>query len=143
MTKISLSDHFTLAEFTRTNTGLANVPANDNIHGNLILLADLMEGVRKTCGGYGVLINSAYRSPAVNAKVGGSESSQHMKGEACDFTIPAFGTPFHVCAMIIAMRIPFDQLIYEQTWVHISRSAKPRGEVLTFRNGTYSKGLIP
>jgi hypothetical protein len=139
---MQLSDHFTLAEMTVTNSGLNNTPPQEIID-NLILLADFAEGVRHAVGDLPVRISSGYRSPAVNAKVGGSKTSQHMRGEAMDFTVPAFGTPFQVCCAIVAAKLPFDQLIYEQTWVHVSRSAKPRGDILTFRNGAYQKGLIP
>lgn len=138
---MNLSSHFTLAEMTVTSSHLDNTPSRAQVD-KLILLADLMEGVRHAVSDYPVRVSSGFRSPAVNIWAGGSKTSQHMRAEACDFTVPAFGTPFQVCCAIVAAKIPFDQLIYEQTWVHVSRSEKPRGEVLTYRNGTYQKGLI-
>lgn len=141
---MNLSPHFTLAEFTRTSKSADNTPSPVIVDA-LILTADRLEKVREILGGVPLLINSAYRSPTVNKLVGGSRNSQHCKGEAVDFTCPTFGSPYRVVAMIIASGIPFDQLIYENTWVHISwnhRGGELRNEVLTFKGLVYQKGLV-
>lgn len=44
---------------------------------------------------FGVRVNSGYRSPAHNAQVGGAEHSDHLTGDAVDFT----GTPAQMAAL--------------------------------------------
>jgi hypothetical protein len=142
---MNLSEHFTLAEFTRSETAsrrnLDNTPDQDTI-GNLIILAQGMEDVRKLLG-HPIHINSAYRSPKVNSAVGGSKDSAHMKGFAADFTCPGFGDPWQICNEIIKSDIRVDQLIFEyQQWVHISFDPQMRGQVLTKLAGQpYRSGL--
>lgn len=93
--------------------------------------------------GHPVLVNSWYRGPAVNWNVGGSTKSQHMRGEAVDFRCPGFGTPLDVCKFLQAHMkdLEIDQLIYEISWVHISFSARPRNQALTYCKGRYLKGF--
>src|SRR3954469_25393976 len=94
-------------------------------------------------------VSSAYRSPALNALVGGSRTSQHMQGLAADFSCPRFGSPFHICKAILRIRLRFDQLIYEHGdakdggWVHLSFGPKMRRRVLTIckARGKYQRGL--
>ena len=103
MPTIMLSQHFSLAEFTYSETasrcGLDNTPTEEAYRG-LDRLAGVMEEVRKICGNNPVTITSGYRSPEVNAEVGGSENSAHMSGLAADFIIPCAGDPLEVCQMI-------------------------------------------
>jgi len=74
----------------------------------------------------GVKVNSGYRAPEVNAKVGGSKTSDHCKGMAADIEIP--GVPNHELAEWISKNLPFTQVILEfytpgvpdSGWVHVS-----------------------
>lgn len=135
-----LTPHFTLAEFTDSQTaarkGLANVPpvGSPERH-NLQRTAEVMEEVRTILGDKPILISSGYRSPAVNKAVGGSKSSAHMSGLAVDFSCPGFGAPLAICkALEPHMRkLGIDQLIHEfGTWVHLGLSAgAPRHMALT------------
>ncbi len=77
-------------------------------------------------------------------------NSVHALGLAADFIGPASGTPLQVCTVLSrASSIPFDQLIYEGTWVHYAIPEKDndsgKREVLTAHLGngstTYSRGL--
>ena len=140
---MQLSEHFSLEELTATShREIDNTPPIDIID-QLKCTARGLEHVRLLLG-VPVLINSGYRSPAVNAAVGGSEKSQHMKGEAADFIAPKFGTPFEVCRLLEASDLRFDQLIFEQSWAHVSfvDYRPPRRSVLTWKKGQgYSSGL--
>src|SRR5260221_4342738 len=144
---MNLTDHFTLEELTSSAIGLrkgiANVPNADQIE-NLKLLAQTLERVQKLLG-VTLHIDSAYRSIRVNLAVGGSAHSAHIDGYAGDFTAPGFGTPFDVCKAIEGSDIPFDQLIAEGNWAHISIAPAMRRQVLTahFLNGkvAYTQGL--
>jgi hypothetical protein len=91
-----------------------------------------LEAVRVRLGCAPVLISSGYRSPAVNAAVGGSRNSQHMTGQAADFTAPRFGSPAEVVAALVDSGVEYDQLILEfGRWVHISFADQPRHQALT------------
>lgn len=143
----NLSTHFTLQEFTATNQKLANVPGPIEL-ANLAKAAAMMEKVRALLG-HPITVNSAYRSPALNKAVGGSATSDHVKGLAVDFVCPAFGTPFEVATAIAASGIIFDQLIFENAtapvasqWVHISAAPRARRQRLTMKRGVYYAGII-
>jgi hypothetical protein len=116
---------------------------------NLRNLAALLEKVRALLGSRPVLVSSGYRSPGVNAAVGGARDSLHLQGLAADFTCPSFGAPRAICLKIADSDLQFDQLICEGTWVHIGLApagCAPRGQILTahFDNGhvTYTADVV-
>jgi zinc D-Ala-D-Ala carboxypeptidase len=132
---VNLSDHFTLDELTVSQTaarlGLDNTPSEDVIAA-LKRTAHGLEMVRAYVQAP-IIVSSGYRSPLVNRAVGGSPNSQHIKGEAADFTAPGFGQPEMIMRAILRSTrpIPFDQLILEfGRWVHISFSQAPRRQAL-------------
>lgn len=144
---LQLSKHFTLDEATITQVrDVSNQPPT-GILAVMGLTAEKMEQVR-TLLGFPIHVNSWYRSPAVNAKVGGAKKSAHMEGRAVDFICPHYGTPYEICKFLESKKaeIGFDQLIYEHTWVHIGfviPPAAPRLEVLTLGpNGSYMNGVV-
>ena len=75
--------NFSFSELTKTDTGLKNVPDDMNILSNLCRLAAFLQTIRNELH-LPIIVNSAYRSPEVNAKVGGVASSYHAKGLAAD-----------------------------------------------------------
>ncbi len=183
-TSIRLSEHFTLAELTKTNTNLKNVPSEAQV-ANLKRLCGWLEKLRSRYnggpspnpspvregrkvtidgsgtplpnrggagGGAPIVINSGYRSPAVNAAVGGARNSQHLTGCAADITAgspkknrkllelillhfaPAYSSPSREGS---GVGLSFDQLIAERCdsngnprWLHISYSTRPRRQLL-------------
>ena len=137
-----LSEHFSLGEMTKTGTGLPNAP-DDVVLARLAHTAAGMEEVRALLA-QAIDVHSGYRCPAVNAKVGGSKTSDHMNGDACDFVCPAFGTPYEVAKAIEASDIKYDQLIREYGWVHISFGPRMRQMALTKRSAEapYENGII-
>lgn len=138
-----LSSHFTLEEMVQSQTAsrqdLDNTPPAD-ILANLTATAGRMEAVRVLLG-HPLLISSGYRSPAVNAAVGGVATSAHVHGWAVDFICPPFGDPFAICMAIAASDIAFDQVIQEGTWVHISFAPTMRQALLTKVGGGYATGI--
>jgi putative chitinase len=131
---MNLSEHFTLEELTHTDhRELDNTP-NDAEMANLVRLADFLETVKKTLGGKPVMVNSAFRSKAVNDAVGSKDTSQHRVGAAADLRIPGM-TPDEVVRAIIASGIGYDQVIREfDRWTHVSipnkDGDKPRRQAL-------------
>lgn len=144
---IRLSEHFTLDEMTFSQTaarqGIDNTPSRTIIT-NLTDLCVVLEEVRELLAAP-LLISSGYRSPPLNASVGGSANSRHVLGLAVDFTAPKFGAPLAVAKAIAESDIQFDQVIHEfGRWVHLGLAApgeKPRRRTLTIRNA--SEGYLP
>mgnify|MGYP001559410179 CR=1 FL=1 len=145
---MSLSRHFALEEFLASEIaerkGIDNTPTPE-IEATLAFTAAGMELVRAALGNIPIHINSGYRCQKLNAAVGGSANSQHVKGEACDFIAPDFGTPFEVAKELAGFvpEIGFDQLALEfGRWIHISFVEGPaRGMVLTIDRAGTHKGL--
>jgi hypothetical protein len=126
---MNLTENFTLSEMTKSETALRydmdNSPPQE-ITSNLQALAvHVLQPVRDHYG-KGVKVNSGYRSPDVNAKVGGSRTSDHCRGMAADIEIP--GVPNAELAEWIRSNLLFTQVILEfytqgvpdSGWVHVS-----------------------
>ena len=80
---LQLTPHFTLEELTKTKTGLSNVPNVEQTNQLRKLCCDILEPIRyKIC--QPIIVNSAFRSYAVNKSVGGVPTSQHLLGQAAD-----------------------------------------------------------
>jgi zinc D-Ala-D-Ala carboxypeptidase len=123
-----MTPHFSLAELTCTDhRSLDNTPNAGELV-NLKRLALFLETVKTALGGKPVMINSAFRSKAVNDAVGSKDTSSHRLGLAADFRVPGM-TPDAVVRALLTL--PYDQIIREyDAWTHISISDKPRREAL-------------
>lgn len=129
---MKLSKYFTYNELTFSETAkrlkYTNQPPPKELK-SLTNTAQQLDKVRELLG-CPVIINSGYRSLAVNRAIGSSDNSQHVKGEAVDFRTHQY-TPRQIVEMIKKSDIPYDQLILEyESWVHISFSARNRRQVL-------------
>lgn len=146
---MQLSKHFTLKEATFSSTAvsrnLTNAP-NEVQLARMKFTAAKMEEVRSLLGDNPIKVNSWFRGPQVNAAVGGVSTSQHSRGEAVDFTCAWFGTAKEIALWLQKHKdqLQYDQLIYEQTWVHISFSSeRARKSDLTFLGkGKYTPGIV-
>ena len=115
-----MTPHFTLAELTRTDHRTLDNTPDPAALANLHRLAAFLEQVRTALGDRMVVINSAYRSAAVNAACGSRKSSQHTLGTAADIRVPGM-TPDAVVRAVVASGLAYDQLIKEfDSWTHIS-----------------------
>ena len=129
-----LTKHFTLEELTTPeHRELSNEP-NETERTNLVRLAIFLEQVKELLGGKPIMVNSAFRSKAVNDAVGSKDSSQHRVGCAADLRVPGM-TPDEVVKAIMASDLLFDQVIREfDRWTHISipnsPEMKPRRQAL-------------
>lgn len=141
-----MSEHFKESEFILSKT--AQERGIDNSLPPYLKMAMLftiagMERIRASLGDKAIIVHSGFRSAALNLAVKGSNNSQHMKGEACDFTCPDFGRPIQI-ALYLKDRMAelgIDQMILEGTWVHVSFTFTPRKQVLTFSDGKYLPGI--
>src|SRR6266568_6731254 len=146
-----LSARFTLRTLVHSDTararGIGNTPPL-RLMKNLTLLARRLDAVQALLR-HPLEISSGFRSPALNAEIGGSQTSRHMLGLAADFTCRKSGPPFHVCRRVARSTIPFDQLIYEfgdqqdGGWIHLSFARRARRRIMSIclgRSG-YRRGL--
>lgn len=115
-----LTEHFSLEELTHTDHRTLDNTPNSQEKANLRRLAEFLEIVKTTLGGKPIMVNSAYRSKAVNDAVGSKDTSQHRQGCAADIRVPGM-TPDAVVRALRLAQLPFDQIIREfDSWTHIS-----------------------
>ena len=129
-----LTKNFTLEELTHTDHREFSNEPNESERANLVRLAIFLEQVKELLGGKPIMVNSAFRSKAVNDAVGSKDSSQHRVGCAADLRVPGM-TPDEVVKAVIASDLQFDQCIREfDRWTHISvpnhPDDKPRRQAL-------------
>jgi putative chitinase len=115
-----MTPHFTLDELTHTDhRELENIP-NETELANIQRLAEFLEAIKTLLGGKPIMVNSAFRSKAVNDAVGSKDTSQHRLGCAADLRVPSM-TPDEVVRAIIASDLGYDQVIKEfDRWTHVS-----------------------
>jgi len=155
MWMVRLSKNFSLQEFTKSQTaerrGIDNTPVEGHLENAKALFENVVQPVRDNFGV--TVINSGYRSGDLNYAIGGSNTSQHCKGQAVDIECP--GTPNYDVAKWIEDNLDFDQLILEfytpgipdSGWIHVSyKTEDNRNASLTAmkENGktVYKPGLI-
>ena len=110
---IILSEHFNLTEFTTSLVAstrrIDNTPPLSAVSNLQQLCLHVLEPLRAHLG-HAVRINSGYRSPRLNAAVGGVSNSDHTRGCAADIFVPDVKTGREWFAWIMD-NLPFDQLI--------------------------------
>lgn len=151
---MNLSPHFTLAEFTHSDTA-ARLGIDNDLPIHLVEVArgtaQMLERIRAHLTylhgkPVPILVTSAYRSPKLNAAIGSSPSSDHIKSLAVDFKAPAFGTPVQVCRALVPVidDLGIGQLIHEfGSWVHVSSRDpdKAINKIITANSRGYSVGI--
>ena len=161
-----LSPNFTEEEFTRSDTakrlGIDNslTPLHRKIaiHTCQYLLEPLRTLLNQYYGCKVIItLNSGYRCPQLNAKVGGSSTSEHCRGSAADITcykvinkVKIKINPLEVYNLIKTWvkqgKLSVNQCIYEVSggaiWVHVSHSdagkTRDRRQFLKYNNGKYT-----
>lgn len=127
--------YFTIKELCKSSTatqkGIDNTP-NSEIVNNLGQLVEYILDPLRERYGKPIIVNGGYRCPALNKAVGGSKTSQHVKGLAVDITAGSPTKNKILFNLIIDMDLPYDQLIDEKNfrWIHVSFSEKPRKQIL-------------
>jgi len=122
---MNLSEHFNLDEMTDSQTAVRlsideQFSPPESIKQNLTdLCIHVLEPIR-TLTESPIRISSGFRCERLNEAIGGAKTSQHVKGQAVDFTCKDF-TVEELYTIIKQSDILFDQLIQEfGRWVHIS-----------------------
>ena len=129
---MNLTEHFTLEEMTiseyAARNGIKNTPSETAIQNLTLLCQKVLEPLRLIVQ-KPIIITSGYRSKKANEAIGGSSTSQHMKGQAADFIV--HDLTLEEVFNIVAGQLPFDQLIQEfGQWVHASYHEPLRKEKL-------------
>ena len=139
MTKVSinktmnLSEHFTLAELTKTSVKIDNVPSQEQVN-NLKRVCGWLEQLRRRWNNlYGegddpIIIDSGFRSPEVNKAVGGATLSNHLTGCAVDIRCIGIEQALRYAAILLDIsdlnNEDFDELLIEQKahiiWIHFA-----------------------
>ena len=134
-----LSPHFTLGELTTSShRDVYNIPTHEAI-ANLKHLCQWLEVLRERSGGP-VRINSGYRSPQLNRKIGGATNSNHLTGCAADIRVTGFEQAIRYAAILLdyadESHQEFDELLVERNrygaiWLHFAvRFRENRHKVL-------------
>lgn len=143
---MQLSKNFHLSELTRSQTatryGIPNTPNSTQLRNLEILCQQVLQPVRDHFR-HPVVVSSGFRSPLLNARIGGSKTSQHCFGQAVDFEIP--GLPNKDVARWIRENLSFDQLILEfydgknpnSGWIHCSYVDNNRKQAMVFNGKRY------
>ena len=138
-----LSPHFTLGELTKSGSHpeVYNIPSHEAI-ANLTNLCKWLEVLRERAG-TPIRINSGYRSPQLNRKIGGAANSNHLTGCAVD--IRTSGMEQAICYAAILIKYSkesnqdFDELLIEKNrygavWVHFAVRPKENRRKVAFLN---------
>lgn len=144
--KIEGATNFTLPELCRSDTairfGLQNVPSIAQ-ESNLILLArNCLQPIRDEFGGIRVL--SGFRSVKVNKKIGGSEDSNHCRGEAADIE-PTEDVKLIVIMEWICQNLEFRELIAEFFpfgWIHLAYRGGGNSRIIKLKDKDHDYSRI-
>lgn len=128
---MNLSKNLTLKECTKSvaasRLGIDNEPKEAWVIENLRAVAEHIFQPTRDAFKCPIYVSSGYRSPELNAAIGGSKRSQHIQGRALDLDADVFGTCTNAeIFRYILNNLTFDQLIWEYgdednpDWVHVS-----------------------
>lgn len=149
---MKLSQHFTLAELTRSSVaqarGIDNTPPPELLP-RLVRTAEMLERIRATVG-VPVIVTSGYRCPELNKAVGIRSTSDHTQGHAADIVAPGFGTPAEVARLLapLVSVLGIGQLILERvggkSWVHVSTHEPERAinRIITVTDAGTLPGIV-
>ena len=135
-----LSQHFSLGEFTRSKyPEVYNIPSHE-ASANMKRLCVWLEVLREQSS-HPVIINSGYRSPQLNRKVGGAPTSNHLTGCAVDIRTSGFEQAIEYAAILIAYATEsnqdYDELLIEKNrygavWLHFAVRPKDNRRKVAF-----------
>jgi zinc D-Ala-D-Ala carboxypeptidase len=146
---MNLSTHFTLEEFTFSETAVRKSIDNslpDHLLPAARDTAALMERIRDALNGQPITVTSGYRCMTLNRAIGSGDGSDHPDAVAVDFKCPGFGTPYEVCKRLAGLvdELGIGQLIHEYgRWIHVStrHPAKAINRIITISNNGTQAGI--
>lgn len=129
-----MNKNFTFLEFVRSNNH-PQLQAKElpiSVAENIFNLWYYVIQPLRDAYGKPIIVTSGYRPEKLNNAVSGAKSSQHLTGQAVDIKASTIAESKRLGRMIEQMNLPFDQLIYEPTWIHVSYSSRHRKQVLHY-----------
>lgn len=134
---MNLSKNLTLAEMLRSESakrnGIKNIAPEEHINNMVQLAEKVFQPIREHFG-IPIIISSGYRSKELNKAIGGSQTSQHSKGQAMDIDMDNTSISNAILFHWIKDNLEFDQMIWEfgtsknPDWVHVSFVAPGKGK---------------
>ena len=132
--------HFKLREFVKSSTakrlGISNIPNSEEIDNIEKLVVNILDPLREAYG-KPIIITSGFRCEELNRAVKGVSNSQHRTGQAADIITVEDTSEENkkLFDLIIALNLPFDQLINEHNfdWIHVSYSPRKRKQILNIK----------
>jgi hypothetical protein len=147
---VNLSPHFTLEEFTASDTA-ARLGIDNSLPAGLVAEAqhtcEMLERIRSRLSRLvgqevPIVITSGYRCPELNRAIGSADTSDHTRAMAVDFKAGRFGSAYQISKLLAPLvgELDIGQLIHEfGSWVHVStrRPDKQLNRIITIsRRGT-------
>ena len=156
--EIKLTPHFTLGELTKTKhvTADGNIPSRVVIENLIRVCGNWLEDLRYSyntlyCLQPGedyetsknvepIIINSGYRSPAVNQLAGGATNSNHLTGCAVDIRCAGKEQMIRYASILLDIadgtKREFDEMLLEQhgsvCWLHFAVRPKDNRRKISF-----------
>lgn len=127
--------YFTIKELTKSSTAVQykidNSPSQDIINNLEALVNNILDPLREAYG-RPIIVTSGYRCQALNTKVKGAKTSQHVLGQAADIKAGSPAENKKLFDLIQRLKLPYDQLIdeYNYSWVHVSFGPRNRRQIL-------------
>ena len=115
--------YFTIRELTHSDTAkkhkITNKPTTKEIENLNKLVENVLDPLRETYG-KPIYVNSGFRCPELNKKVGGARNSYHLQGRAADITTRS--RKDNLLLFEILKALPHKELINEKdgTWIHVA-----------------------
>jgi hypothetical protein len=147
---VKLSEHLDLSEIIRSESakrnGISNMPTPEHIENLKALAEKIFEPIRNHFK-VPIRVSSGYRSKELNAKVGGSKSSDHCFGYAIDLDADGTSITNNEIFYFIKDNLKFKQLIFEfpvngqASWIHISYQASNLKNEILIAKKLYGKTI--
>ena len=138
---MKLSDHFTIGELTKTSAmGIDNTPSHAAVLNLKNLCENWLEPLRQRYN-KPILINSGFRSEAVNKAIGGVKGSNHLTGCAVDIHVTGPEQAIRYACILLDIadesKRDFDELLIERSpkgtyWVHFAVRPKDNRRKVRF-----------
>jgi len=144
-----LSEHFTLGELTKSGSHpeVYNIPSHEAI-ANMKRVCEWLEVLRERASpdpskgrGVPIIINSGYRSPQLNKRIGGVPTSNHLTGCAVDIRVSGMEQLIRYAAILLdyakESKQEFDELLIERNshgaiWLHFAVRPKDNRHKVLF-----------
>ena len=139
---MKLSEHFTLAELCKTSAKTAdgNIPSHVHIENLKNLCENWLEPLRQRYN-KPILINSGFRSEAVNKAIGGVKGSNHLTGCAVDIRVTGLEQAIRYACILLDIseesKRDYDELLIERSpkgtyWLHFAVRPKDNRRKVRF-----------